>query len=82
MVKNLFDRDRISISVIFMVSDVSPGGHLAGRHQLLLDVSRGWMSMSMSIEIVLLCFNLIPCFRSADSVVREAGLQKLQSIIL
>ena len=77
MVKNLFDRDRISISVIFMVSDVSPGGHLAGRHQLLLDVSEGWMSMSMSIEIVvLLCFNLIliPCFWSADSVVRKAGL--------
>ena len=52
MVKNLFDRDRISISVIFMVSDVSPGGHLAGRHQLLLDVSRGWMSISNEIVVL------------------------------
>ena len=29
------------MGVVFVEGDVSPGGHLAGRHQLLLDVPAG-----------------------------------------
>ena len=32
---------RVAMGVVFVESDVGPGGHLAGRHQLLLDVPAG-----------------------------------------
>ena len=32
---------RVAMGVVFVECDVGPGGHLAGRHQLLLDVPAG-----------------------------------------
>ena len=42
---------RVAMGVVFVESDVGPGGHLAGRHQLLLDVPAGDTRLDRSLNL-------------------------------
>ena len=42
---------RVAMGVVFVESDVGPGWHLAGRHQLLLDVPAGDTRLDRSLNL-------------------------------